>query len=167
MSFPIGPSAVDDFSKGWYADVSGNLSPKFAVVGEVGGTYQKDASTQTQGALTNDEASDITLYTFMGRIRVRPPQNARFVPFGQVLFGAEHNASNYTRTTTIRIPNVSFPPSTITREGNASDPALALDGGVTIAVGWVGVRAQGGYVRMFKTTDADAFRFSLGGVYRF
>jgi hypothetical protein len=29
------------------------------------------------------------------------------------------------------------------------------------------VRAQAGYVRMFGATDVDAFRVSLGGVYRF
>ena len=162
-----GPSTVNDFSRGWYVDVSGNLSPKFAVVGDIGGTSQRDDRSQTQGVVTTAEASNIELYSFMGGIRVRAPQNARIIPFGQVLVGGERNTSSYTRTTTFNIPNISIQPSTLTREGDASGAALALDGGVTVSIGHVGVRTQAGYVRMFGAADVDAFRFSLGGVFRF
>ena len=162
-----GASDVNDFSKGWYVDVSGNLSPKFAVVGDVGGTYQRDETSPTQGLVRTSEVTDLKLYTFMGGIRVRAPQNARIIPFGQVLVGGERNISDYTRTTTFNIPNASIPPSTVSLEGNTSGAALALDGGVTISVGSIGVRTQAGYVRMFGDADVDAFRFSLGGVFRF
>jgi hypothetical protein len=167
---PLGATTqVNDYSKGWYADVSGNLSPKFAVVGEVGSTYQSDDSTQTLGIVTTSESSDFELYTFMGGIRVRAPQNTRFIPFGQVLVGGQRNKSSYERTTTFNIPNrpTPLPPTTSEDERDTSSAALALDGGVTVSVGFVGVRAQAGYVRMFGDTDVDAFRFSLGGVYRF
>ena len=162
-----GTNPVNDFSKGWYVDVSGNLSPKFAVVGEIGGTTQRDSQSQTQGVVTTSESSSIKLYTFMGGIRVRAPQNARIIPFGQVLVGGQRNTSDYERTIVFNIPNVTIQPSRLTLDGDASGAALALDGGVTVSVGFVGVRAQAGYVRMFGATDVDAFRFSLGGVYRF
>ena len=162
-----GPNTTNDFSNGWYVDVSGNVSPKFAVVGEVGGLRERGGTTSASGVVTTSESWNIKLYTFMGGIRVRAPQHSRIVPFGQVLVGGQRNESDYTRTLTFNIPNFPIQPSTSTREGEASGAALALDGGVTVSVGFVGVRAQAGYVRMFGTTDADAFRFSLGGVYRF
>jgi len=162
-----GASAVNDFSNGWYVDVSGNLSPKFAVVGDIGFTSQRDETTVTSGVVATNEVSDIKLYSFMGGIRVRAPQNARIIPFGQVLVGGERNTSNYTRTTTFNIPNFPIQPSTFTREGDTSGAALALDGGVTVSVGPVGVRAQVGYVRMFGAADVDALRVSIGGVFRF
>ena len=163
----FGPSDVDDFSRGWYADVSGNLSPKFAIVGEVGGTYHSTDSEQTSGSITTREEHEITFHTFMGGVRVRAPQNSRLVPFGQVLFGGQRNTSSYVRTMTFNFTNVNIPPSRTELDAEGNGAALALDGGLTIAAGWIGVRAQGGYVRMFGETDADAFRFSLGGVYRF
>jgi hypothetical protein len=160
-----GPGEVNDFAKGWYVDVAGNVSPKFAVVGEVGGTYEHDSTTQTQGIVTTSSVSDFKLYTFMGGIRVRAPQNARFIPFGQVLVGGERNTSGYERTLTFNIPN--FQPSRSTSEGDFSGAALALDGGVTVSVGFVGAGVQAGYVRMFGAADVDGFRVSVGAVYRF
>ena len=162
-----GPNTTNDFSSGWYVDVSGNVSPKFAVVGEVGGLREKGETSTAAGVTTTTESWNLELYTFMGGIRVRAPQHSRIVPFGQVLVGGQRNESDYKRTLTFNIPNFPIQPSVITREGEASAAALALDGGVTVAFGFVGVRAQAGYVRMFGTTDADAFRFSLGGVFRF
>src|SRR5689334_14735169 len=106
-----GQNLINDFSQGWYADASGNLSPKFAVVGDVGGTYHRESTSQSQGIVTTSELTDIKLYSFMGGIRVRAPQNARFVPFGQVLVGGERNTNKYERTLTFNILNI--PPSTI------------------------------------------------------
>jgi hypothetical protein len=162
-----GQRVTNDFSKGWYVDVSGNVSPKFAVVGEVGALRERGGTTPPVSTVTTTETWHLTLSTFMGGIRVRAPQHPRIIPFGQVLVGGQRNESDYTRTTTFNIPNFPIPSSTSTSEADASSAALALDGGVTVSIGFVGVRAQAGYVRMFGTTDADAFRVSLGGVYRF
>ena len=57
--------------------------------------------------------------------------------------------------------------STTRQEETSSDAALALDGGVTRAIGRIGVRASVGYARFFGTADADAFRLSLGAAFRF
>ena len=159
---PIQLERPNDYPKGWYADVAANLSPKFAIVGEAGGTYHSDDSSTTSGSVTFQEALDVSFHTFMGGIRVRAPQNAAFVPFGQVLFGGERDTSEFERTTTV-IQNV----FTTRQEAGTSNAILALDAGVTAAAGPIGVRASVGYARFFSEADADAFRFSLGGVFRF
>ena len=151
-----------NYPKGWYADAAVNLSPKFAIVGEAGGTYFSDDVSSTSGTVVIKESLDIKFHTFMGGARVRAPQIPWFVPFGQVLFGGEHDTSSDERTLTIF--------QTIQRNRqdlSSSNAALALDSGATIAFGRIGVRASTGYVRLFSVADADAFRFSLGGAFRF
>ena len=153
----------NDLAMGWYADASINLSPKFAIVGDAGGTYFTDNFSSATGPVSIKESLDLKFHTFMGGVRVRAPQIPGFVPFGQVLFGGERDASTDERSTTI-LQNT----STFNQELGTSNAALALDGGVTMrVVGGIGARASVGYVRMFSSADADAFRFSLGGVLRF
>lgn len=152
----------NDFPKGWYGDLAFNLSPKFAIVGEAGGTYFRDDFKRTSGSVVTEESAEITFHTFMGGVRVRAPQNARVVPFGQVLFGGEHNTSSDERRLTI-----SGRPSNGTTEAGSSGALLGLDGGVTISAGWVGIRAAAGYARFFSKADSDAFRLSLGAAFRF
>jgi len=152
----------NNYPKGWYADAAVNLSPKFAIVGEAGGTYFTDDFSSTAGTVVIKESLDIKFHSFMGGARVRAPQIPWFVPFGQVLFGGEHDTSTDERTLTI-LQN-----TTSNRQNlNSSNAALALDSGATIAIGRIGVRASVGYVRLFSTADADAFRLSLGAAFRF
>jgi hypothetical protein len=115
--------------------VAVNVSPKFALVGEA---------------------------TFMGGVRIRAPQRRAIVPFGQVLFGGEHDTSTFERTT-----QYSQRPSTCRSESGSSNAVLALDSGVTMMAGVIAVRASAGYVRMFGRADAHAFRLSLGAGFRF
>jgi hypothetical protein len=104
------------------------------------------------------ESLDIRFYTFIGGVRVRAPQTAWAVPFGQVLFGGVRDTRTFVVFQT---------PSTSRQEATSSNPALALDGGVTVSAGRIGVRAAVGYARLFSTADADAFRLSLGATVRF
>jgi len=159
---PIQLPVPKNYPTGWYADAAANLSPKFAIVGEAGGTFFKDDVSSTVGTFTMAESLDIRFNTFMGGARVRAPQLGWFVPFGQVLFGAEHDKSTDERKLTFNQNT-----QTSRQERSSSNAALALDSGATIAFGRIGVRASVGYVRLFKTADADAFRVSLGGVFRF
>ena len=64
----------DNYPKGWFADAAVNLSPKFALVGEAGGTYFSDDFSTTAGTAVIKESLDITFHTFMGGARVRAPQ---------------------------------------------------------------------------------------------
>ena len=148
--------------KGWYADASANLSPKFAIVGEAGGTYFNDDFSRTTGPVTIRESYDLKFHTFMGGVRVRAPQIPWFVPFGQVLLGGERDMSADERTITF-LQNT----TTNRQDRTSNNAALALDSGVTMAVGPIGMRGSVGYVRFFSQADADAFRFSLGAAFRF
>lgn len=101
-------------------------------------------------------------YTFMGGVGVRAPQTAWASRSVRFCSGAYATLSLNERTTTV------FQTTSTTRqEETSSDPALALDGGVTVMAGWVGVRASVGYARFFGTADADAFRLSVGAAFRF
>jgi hypothetical protein len=160
---PVQILVPNDLAKGWYADAAVNLSPKFAIVGEAGGTYFSDDVSSTTGPVSIHESLDMKFHTFMGGVRVRAPQVPWLVPFGQVLVGGERDTSTDERSFTV-FQNT----STSQQEVGSSHAALALDGGLTMSVaGGVGARASVGYVRMFSSADADAFRLSLGAVLRF
>jgi hypothetical protein len=153
----------NDFPEGWYADVAMNLSEKFAIVGEAGGTYHHDEFSSTGTFVSTDESLEIRFHTFMGGVRVRAPQIEWFVPFGQVVFGGERDTSTHERTLTFR----TGPPSRNLQETDTSNPVLGLDSGVTIMAGPIGVRVSAGYVRFFRRADADALRVNLGAAIRF
>lgn len=159
---PLQVEVPNDYPKAWYADAAVNVSEKFAIVAEAAGSRFEDAFEQPSNVVSIRESLDVEFYTFMGGVRVRAPQTAWAVPFGQVLFGGVRNTSVDERTITV------FQTTSTTRqEETSSDPALALDGGVTLAIGRIGVRASVGYARFFGTADADAFRLSLGAAFRF
>jgi hypothetical protein len=159
---PLQVEVPNDYPKGWYADAAVNVSEKFAIVAEAAGSRFEDAFEQPSNVVSIRESLDVEFYTFMGGVRVRAPQTAWAVPFGQVLFGGVRNTSVGERTITV------FQTTSTTRqEETSSDAALALDGGVTMAIGRIGVRASVGYARFFGTADADAFRLSLGAAFRF
>lgn len=152
-----------NYSRGWYADVLTNLSPKFAIVGDVGGTYFNKDMARVSGSFATNETLNVTLNAFSGGLRIRAPQMPALVPFGQILFGGEHNASQDERTT--RFGNQT--PSTYTSKSSASGAALILESGVVLSPGRIGVRAAAGYARYFGKADADVFRLSIGAVYGF
>ena len=154
---PVQLPRPDDYPQGWYADVSANLSPLFAIVGEAGGTYLSE-EISTPGTVSITETTEVTFHTFMGGVRVRAPQIPWFVPFGQVLFGGERDSSSTERTITCQTGT----PSRNRRDAATSNPVLGLDAGVTIAGDVIGVRVSAGYVRFFRTADADALRVNLG-----
>ena len=159
---PLQVEVPNDYPKGWYADAAVNVSEKFAIVAEAAGSRFEDAFEQPSNVVSIRESLDVEFYIFMGGVRVRAPQTAWAVPFGQVLFGGVRNTSVDERTITV------FQTTSTTRqEETSSDAALALDGGVTLAIGRIGVRASVGYARFFGTADADAFRLSLGAAFRF
>ena len=64
---------------GWYADLGWNLSPVFAIVGQVGGNYR---SREVLG----DELR-FSMHEFMGGIRASSRANSTVVPFGHALVG--------------------------------------------------------------------------------
>jgi len=153
----------NDFPEGWYADVAVNVSEKFAIVGEAGGTYYRDEVSRAGTFVSTSELLEIRFHTFMGGVRVRAPQVRWFVPYGQVVFGGERDTSTSERTLTFQ----TGAPSTIRQETDTSNPVLGLDAGISIMAGPIGVRVAAGYVRFFSHADADALRVNLGAAVRF
>jgi hypothetical protein len=158
------------YPKGWYADLAARLTPSdvtptFAVVGEVGGTYKSRDDSRTIGGVRYTGSADFSVHTFMGGVRVSAPStNPRIVPFGQVLFGAAR------QKTTVDLSAAGPGTGTLrfSDEASNTDAALALDGGVDVSTGGaLRVRAAAGYFREFGDSDSNAFRASVGVVLPF
>ena len=48
-----GDEVDETLSRGWYADLAGNIGPIFAVVVQVGGSYKTFEETETFGGVTS------------------------------------------------------------------------------------------------------------------
>jgi hypothetical protein len=153
----------NDFSKGWYFDVVTNVSEKFAIVGDVGGSYFSKDFARTSGSFASNEVFTFSLHSFAGGLRIRAPQKPALVPFGQILFGGQHHGSKDERTSRFG----TSAPSTFTTKTGTSGAMLTLESGVILTAGPIGIRAATGYSRMFGKSDADAVRLSVGAVYGF
>lgn len=70
-----------DFTRGWAASVGANVSSWFAIVGEVGGSYETVASAGRADLTVNE-------YTFLGGPKVTGSSRSPVAPFVQILFGA-------------------------------------------------------------------------------
>jgi opacity protein-like surface antigen len=139
---------------GWYVDVSGNLAPMFAIVGEVSGAYK----SETIGVGTSSVDATVRLHTFMGGIRVAARANPRVVPFGQVLFGAARVSGAMTASG----PAVSV----VTASDSDTEFALQFGGGVNLMTsGHFGVRLGADYRRIFISDGGEnEFRVVAGVV---
>jgi hypothetical protein len=158
------------YPKGWYADLATNLTPAdvtptFAVVGEVGGTYKSRDDSRVIGGVRYTGSADFSMHTFMGGLRARVAStNPRVVPFGQVLFGAAR------QKTSIDLSAAGPGTGTLSfsDEESNTDAALALDGGVDVDTGGsLRVRLAAGYFHVFGDSDSNAFRASVGVVLPF
>ena len=159
-------ATIPDHRKGWYADAAFNALPMLAFVGEAGGSYSSSDFANTVNGVTATATTDFKFHTFMGGVRLRAPFVPGIVPYGQVLFGGEHDATVSEQTLTVAQRT-----ERRRQDMNSNSAALALEAGATVMLGRIGVRASGGYARFFPTADfavnVNAFRFSLGAAFRF
>jgi len=135
----------ENFAKGWYVDVAGNLTNSVGIVGQVSGNYKH----------FDDGDFDFNIHTFMGGLRGSSQGPVR--AFGQVLLGAANlKASD-------NIDSVS-----------ETDFAIQLGGGVNVmGSGNVGLRVGADYVRILAKDDGElssgedvnGFRFVVGVVF--
>jgi opacity protein-like surface antigen len=130
---------VDENFHGWLIGAGANLSPIFAVVGELGGNYKS----------FDEGIVDVSLsvHSFLGGVRVQSRDNAQFTPYGQLLLGAARG--------------------TIDVEGDSdSETDFALQPGA--GVDWwlqpnAGVRVGVDYRQIFSEgDDLSQFRFHVG-----
>ena len=135
----------DSMPKGWYADVAGNVTPAFAVVGQVTGNYESD---DTLGV-------DSKLHTFMGGVRVNARATGGVTPFAHVLVGVAHSS-------------LSTDLGGVTGSLSTNDGALQLGGGVKLMPKNVGVQVGADYLRLFTDVEGtNVFRFAAGVVFGF
>ncbi len=149
-------------SKGWYADVSGNLNEWLAAVGQISGNYQSDAATVTIGGVTTTAEYDLSVHTFLGGARLSSRRNQALTPFAQVLAGfARTGFSGTASASSGGTPIFGFD-----ADESSTDFAMQFGGGVTLNVGErFGLRLAADYLRVFgEDSGLNAFRFALGAV---
>lgn len=135
----------ENFPKGWYFDVTGNLTDVVGIVGQVSGNYKH----------FDDDDVDFNIHTFMGGVRTSTQGQVR--AFGQFLVGgANFKASD-------DIDSVS-----------ETDFAIQFGAGVDVmGGGGVGLRVGADYLRVFAKDEGDlsagedvnGFRFVVGVVF--
>jgi len=139
---------------GWYVDVAGNVTPMFAIVGEVSGAYKSESIAVG----TSSVDATARLHTFMGGVRVAARINPRVVPFAQVLLGAAHLSGAVT---------ASGPAVSVLAASDAdTEFALQIGGGVNLMTSAnFGVRLGADYRRIFISGDGEnEFRLVAGVV---
>jgi len=148
---------------GWYADVSGNLTHMFAVVGEVSGAYKSFDQGDNQFGTRVDVNVDLNVHTFMGGIRMSARQQPRFVPYAQVLFGLARGSGTVKGQATVAGRTIS-----ISESESDSDFAFDAGGGVNFRMSdSLGLRVGAGYLRIGGGDGGNAFRFGVGVVVPF
>ena len=161
------PDAVGTESEtmplGWYADVAGNLTPMFAVVGEVGGNYKNFNDVLAElGANVNVDVN-VNVHTFMGGVRFSARQNPAFTPYVQALFGLAHAKTDVEGQVTVAGRTISLNESM-----SDSEFAFDADGGVNFRLGdALALRVGAGYLRVGTSDGGNAFRFGAGVVIPF
>ena len=122
---------------GWYGEVSGNVTPMLAIVGQVTGNYK---TLEEDGF-----EADFDIHTFAGGLRVLA-RGAQADPFAHVLFGGVRSSFSF--------------------EGDSeSDTSsmMQLGGGVNLFTqAPVGLRLGADWIHAFGDNGGNAFRFAVG-----
>jgi hypothetical protein len=147
--------------RGWYVDISLPLSPMFSIVGDVGGHYDSETTSEVVQGVTVTGSADASVHTFMGGVRVRG-RDPRVSPFAQVLFGAVRASVSAEGSATVGGTPLSFD-----FEESESEAGLSIGGGVNLRAGSLGVRVQGEWVKVLAEDSGNAFRFGAGVVIPF
>src|SRR5262245_24121417 len=82
----------ETFEKGWYADVTGNITRLFGVVFQVSGNYKTFEQSDTFQGITTTVAGDFKIHDFMGGIRAHVRARPAITPFAQVLIGGTNTS---------------------------------------------------------------------------
>jgi opacity protein-like surface antigen len=151
------------FTGGWYADVLGNVTDTFGVVGEVAGHYKSFDESRFVSGIQVDVSADARVHTFMGGARYTLRRNPRITPFAQALVGIAQASFDVEGSATVA--GRTF---TVDESDSASDAAVELGGGVNIGLtDGIGLRLAGSYFRIFEEDASNAFRFAAGVVFPF
>jgi opacity protein-like surface antigen len=148
----------ETLSKGWYADVAGNLGPLFAAVVQVGGSYKTREESETFSGVTGTATASLKVHQFLGGVRVGP-RRATISPYAEFLVGGingsfDVSASVVTGGQTIFSTDES---------DSGTNFAMQFGGGVTMWLSEnVGLRGSVGLIRL-KGDDEDTNVFRAAG----
>jgi opacity protein-like surface antigen len=153
----------ESMPKGWYLDVSGNLTPMLGIVFQVGGNYKTFEETVTAGGITATATADLKVHEFLGGVRVKAKGSPALVPFAQVLAGGINGSVEVSSTTTIP----GQPPIAFSDSDSSTNFALEVGGGVNFGLSdKTGLRVGADYLRVFEEGGgANLFRFTVGIVF--
>lgn len=153
----------ETFSRGWYADVLGNLTDNLGAVGEVSGHYRTLDESRVVAGIPVSVSADLRIHSFMGGIRYSARQNPQIVPFGQALFGLVHGSASIEGSTTVG--GRTF---TVDESESDSDAAFELGGGVNVSVTDIlALRFAASYFRVVEDDASNSVRFAVGAVFPF
>jgi hypothetical protein len=158
-------SAADEtLSKGWYADVAGNLTRYLGIVFQVGGDYKEVTSSFTNAGVTITATGDLHVHQFMGGVRVSGRARA-VVPFGEFLVGGI-NGSVRGEGSAVANGQTLFATSS---SDSSTEFAMQAAGGANIMfTDRIGVRGTVGYVRVFDEDEGvNVIRVAGGVVFGF
>ena len=150
----------ESMGKGWYFDVTGNLSPVLGIVFQVGGNYKSFEEFVTIGGITSTATANLKVHEFLGGLRLNARGNSALVPFAQVLVGGLNGSADVSASTTL--PGQA--PIAFSQEDSTTNFGLELGGGVNFGLtDAVGLRVGLDYLRVFEEGGgANLFRFSAG-----
>lgn len=152
---------VDEtFSRGWYADVAGNIGPIFAVVAQVGGSYKTLEETETFLGVTSTVTASLKLHQFLGGVRVGPRHKA-VSPYAEFLVGGV-NGSADVEGSVVGGGQTIFSTS---ESDSSTEFAVQFGGGITIWLSKaVGIRGSVGYMRVMADDAGTNIIRAAGGI---
>ena len=155
-----GDDVDETFSRGWYADVAGNVGPVFAVVVQVGGSYKSFEETETFAGVTSTVTASLKLHQFLGGVRVGPRHKA-VSPYAEFLVGGI-NGSADVEGSVVSGGQTFFSSS---ESDSSTQFALQFGGGVTVWLSkGVGIRGSVAYMRIVAEEDGVNMIRVAGGV---
>jgi hypothetical protein len=161
VTFSVDEDNNESMPKGWYFDVTGNLTPMIGVIFQVGGNYKTFEESVTIGGGTFTATADLKVHEFLGGLRLNARDNPKLVPYGQVLAGAINGSIELSTTSTI--PGI----PTFSEEDSSTNFAVVFGGGVNFGVSdSTGIRFGVDYMRIFEEdAGSNVFRFQVGLVF--
>ena len=155
----------ETFTKGWYVDVAGNVTPLFGIVFEVGGDYKSVSETVTVLGLTSTFTAELSIHEFMAGIRLNAHPNPTVTPFGQILVGGLRGSGSVSGSVTVGGQTIVSASDAL----SGTDLGLQIGGGINLRISdSVGIRAGADYIRIFAEGEStNWFRFGGGAVISF
>ena len=155
----------ETFTKGWYVDVAGNVTPLFGIVFELGGNYKSVSEAVTVLGVTSTFTGDLDVHEFMAGIRLNARPNPTVTPFGQILVGGVRGSANISGSVTAGGQTLFAASDAL----SGTDFALQIGGGINLRISdGVGIRAGADYIRIFAEDEGiGGFRFGVGAVFPF